>query len=228
MRAQFRCQDVRANVFEQPPLGDDVTHIRNIVQRDRFGGENRRGHTRQRRVLGATNRHATLNRISAANTKFVHEGRLKEINGFGQRRPWLPLIAHDREVKFGPGFFSLLFRLIRRDWPRFVRPPMHNPRAAIYSEFLPYRDPAPAVDWPLDSLKYGPSKPRRVHQAKHSNTREGRRAFDSPVWSRCRPPAPRCARCEPAGHPAERVTRDREKLTRHPAQLSLPAIVPRV
>src|SRR6266581_1412980 len=210
MRAQFRGQDVRADVFEQPPLRNDVTHIRNIVQGDRFGGENRRGHAWERRVLGATNRHATLNRISAANPKLVHERKIK---GKVAEPRVVTRRSNRLALKFGPGFFSRLFRLIHRDWPRFVRPPMHNPSAAIDSEFLPSRDPAPAVDWPLDSLKYDPSKPRRVHQAKHSNTREGRRGFDSPVSSRYRRPAPRCARCDPAGHPAARVTRDRGTLT---------------
>ncbi len=114
MRAQFRCQDVRADVFEQPPLRNDVTDIGNIVQRDRFGGENRRGHARQGRVLGATNRHATLNRISAANTKFVHEGRLKEINGFGQRRPWA---AINRPLSRGQVRARIFFAIISLDSP---------------------------------------------------------------------------------------------------------------
>ena len=48
------------------------------MQRNIFGGEDRRGHTRQRRVFGATDRDATFERIAAANAKFVHAGRLKE------------------------------------------------------------------------------------------------------------------------------------------------------
>ena len=67
-----------AQVFQQASLRDDVANVRNIVQRDRFGRENCRGHARQGGILGAANRYATFDWIAAANAKLFHEGRLAE------------------------------------------------------------------------------------------------------------------------------------------------------
>ena len=67
-----------AQVFQKTSLGDDVANVRNIVQRDRFGRENCRGHTRQGGILGSANRYSTFDWIAAANAKLFHEGRLAE------------------------------------------------------------------------------------------------------------------------------------------------------
>lgn len=78
MRAEFRREHVRADIFEETPLGDDVANVRDVVKRDCLGGEDRRGHAGQGRVLGAADRDATIDGIAAANAKFFHVRRLKE------------------------------------------------------------------------------------------------------------------------------------------------------
>jgi len=79
MRTQLWCKDHRANIFEQASLGDDVAHVRNVVQRYFFGGQYGRCHARQRRILGAANRNPTLKRTSAGNAKLIHDwDRLNE------------------------------------------------------------------------------------------------------------------------------------------------------
>jgi len=67
-----------ADVFQETSLGDDVANVRNVVQRDRFGRENCRGHARQGGILGAADRYATFDWVTAANAKLFHEGRLAE------------------------------------------------------------------------------------------------------------------------------------------------------
>ena len=69
---------MRADVFQQAPLGDDIAHVGEIVQRDRLPRQDRRRHARQGRVLGAADRDAAFDWISAANAKFLHVGSLKE------------------------------------------------------------------------------------------------------------------------------------------------------
>jgi hypothetical protein len=59
-------------------LRDDVAHVRNVVERDRFRSENSCSHARQGRVLRAADRYPTFDGITAANTKFFHARRLKE------------------------------------------------------------------------------------------------------------------------------------------------------
>ena len=67
-----------ADVFQQPAHRDDVAHVGNVVERDCFRGENSRRHARQRRVLRAADRYASLQRRAATNAKLVHARRLKE------------------------------------------------------------------------------------------------------------------------------------------------------
>ena len=63
---------MRTDVFQKTSLGDDVSNVRYVVQRDRFGCENCRGHTRQGGILGAADRHATCDWVAAANAKLFH------------------------------------------------------------------------------------------------------------------------------------------------------------
>ena len=67
---------MRADVFQKTSLGDDVSNVRYVVQRDRFGCENCRGHTRQGGILGAADRHATFDWVAAANAKLFHEVKI--------------------------------------------------------------------------------------------------------------------------------------------------------
>jgi hypothetical protein len=76
--AQFRRQDMRSDVFEQAPLGDDVANVRDVMESDGSGRENCRGHARQGRVLGAADRDSALNGVTTPNAKFFHARRLKE------------------------------------------------------------------------------------------------------------------------------------------------------
>lgn len=69
---------MRADVFQKTSLGNDVANVRNVVQRDRFGRENCRGHARQRGIFGAADRHAPFDWVAAANAKLFHGGRLTE------------------------------------------------------------------------------------------------------------------------------------------------------
>lgn len=68
---------MRADVLQQAPLGDDVANIRDVVESDRPGRENRRRHARQSRVLRAADRDATLDGVATANAKFFHGGKIK-------------------------------------------------------------------------------------------------------------------------------------------------------
>ena len=76
--SQLRSQHCGAEVLEQAPLGNDVANIREIVERNRFGAEQRRSHARQRGILGATYRNAATKRPAASNAKFVHDGNRLE------------------------------------------------------------------------------------------------------------------------------------------------------
>ena len=78
MRAQFRRQYVRADVFEQTPLRNDVTNIRDVVESDCLRSQNCSGHARQSRVLRAADRDATFDGVAAADAKFFHPRRLTE------------------------------------------------------------------------------------------------------------------------------------------------------
>ena len=77
VRAKFRRQDGGAQVFEQPALRNNVANVRQIVQRNRFRAQQRCGHTRQRRVLGAAYGDAAFECVSAADAKFIHADRLE-------------------------------------------------------------------------------------------------------------------------------------------------------
>ena len=77
---------MRADVFQQTPLGDDVAHVGEIVQRDRFPRQDRRRHARQRRVLRAADCDATFDGIAATDAKFLHSGRLKENPAAGKEK----------------------------------------------------------------------------------------------------------------------------------------------
>ena len=69
---------MRAEVLEESPHRDDVTHVRNVVESDGFRSENRRGHAGQSGILSAANCHPAFESISAADAKLVHVERLKE------------------------------------------------------------------------------------------------------------------------------------------------------
>ena len=76
--AKLRSQHVRADVFQQTPLRNDVANVREIVERDRFRRQNRRRHARERRVFRAADCDATLDWVTATDAEFLHVGSLKE------------------------------------------------------------------------------------------------------------------------------------------------------
>ena len=59
--------DLSAHGSQQPALGLDIAHLRNIFQDHRLVGEQGRGHGRQRGVFGAADSDRTQQRIAAAN-----------------------------------------------------------------------------------------------------------------------------------------------------------------
>ena len=71
-RPQLRHQDVRAEVFEQTPHGDDVAHVRQVVQCHGFGGQQGRRHAGQCRVLCAADGNAARQRPPANDSESIH------------------------------------------------------------------------------------------------------------------------------------------------------------
>src|SRR5262245_16652215 len=72
MGAQFRDEHGATQVFEQSPHRDQVAHVRHVAQRHRFGSEQRRGQTRQGRILRAADYDAAFQLFSADDSKFIH------------------------------------------------------------------------------------------------------------------------------------------------------------
>ena len=64
----------RAHVREQASHRDDVAHARNVVEFHAVGGQQRRGHRRQRGILRAADAHRSFERPSAFDQKFIHVG----------------------------------------------------------------------------------------------------------------------------------------------------------
>ena len=88
---------MRADVFQQTPLGDDVAHVGEIVQRDSLRRQDRRRHARQRRVFGAANCDAAFDRVTATDAKFLHIGRLDENRPAGKDKESITVsISHHR------------------------------------------------------------------------------------------------------------------------------------
>ena len=72
VRSQFRLQHGRTDVFEKTALRDDVAHVRQVVQRDCFRGEQGRSHARQRGIFCAANRDPPAQGASAGDSEFIH------------------------------------------------------------------------------------------------------------------------------------------------------------
>ena len=65
--------DLRPHRRQQLARGLDVAHLRNVFENDRLFREQRRGHRRQRGILGAADANRPQQRIPAANYKFIHD-----------------------------------------------------------------------------------------------------------------------------------------------------------
>jgi len=67
MRPKLRRQNRSTKVFEQASLSDQIFNIRNVMQRDRFRRQKRRGEAWQRRILRAADLDLSIERPSASN-----------------------------------------------------------------------------------------------------------------------------------------------------------------
>src|SRR6267142_646975 len=71
-RRHLRHGNLRVHERQQLAHGDQVAHLRDVVQRHRFRRQQRRRHHRQRRVLRPADRHRPPQRLPALDQKFIH------------------------------------------------------------------------------------------------------------------------------------------------------------
>ena len=79
LRAAVTELDFSSHGGQQIALGNDVAYLRNVFQNDRFIGEQRSSHCGQSGVLRAANAHRADQRVTAADYKFVHEAKSRDI-----------------------------------------------------------------------------------------------------------------------------------------------------
>jgi hypothetical protein len=76
VRAQFGRQDGCTDIFQKPPLRDDVAHVRDVVQRDGLWRQQRRSHAGQSRVFSAANLHPPAQGAATRYPKFIHRRQI--------------------------------------------------------------------------------------------------------------------------------------------------------
>ena len=87
-RALARNRDVNPVVLQDPLQAKRIHQARNIAQRQRFGGEQRRDHQGQGGVFGARDIDGAVQFVAAANTDTIHSTRSLQKNQ--QSRPGRP------------------------------------------------------------------------------------------------------------------------------------------
>src|SRR6266403_4584971 len=71
-RRYLRHGNLRVHERQQLAHGDQVAHLRDVVQRHRFRRQQRRRHRRQRRILRPADRHRPPQRLPALDQKLIH------------------------------------------------------------------------------------------------------------------------------------------------------------